>query len=85
VPHNVCPICLGPWVAVAVFRHHSDASPVVEPASPAELMCPPCEVAFERALWVAFDTTATKDAAYREAERVTVSQRRTRPEVLARA
>jgi hypothetical protein len=85
VPHKFCPICLEHWVPAGAFRDHSDASQMVEMGPTAESMCPRCEVAFERALWVAFDTTADRDATYREAERVTVIQRRTRPEALARA
>ena len=73
--HNLCPICFDHWVPADALRHHSDASPVMH-APIAESMCPPCEVAFERALWVAFDTTTTRADTYREAERVTVITRR---------
>jgi hypothetical protein len=76
VSHFVCPLCLAPWVPADALRHRSDTPSPVENLPPTELRCPPCEVAFERALWDAFPDSVSRSAAYREAERITVLQRR---------
>jgi hypothetical protein len=76
VSHFECPVCLGTWLPANAMRHPLDTPSQRDSAAPRVMRCLPCEVAFERALWDAFPTAPSKSAAYREAQRVAVIQRR---------
>jgi hypothetical protein len=76
MPRFLCPSCERPWVPAGALRRGLFDSATHEDAPATTQTCPRCEVAFERALWVAFDPAQGKAAAYREAERLTAMRRR---------